>query len=191
MTNKKYLVKLGDRKFKVSAKDEQSAAIKVVNKLKAQDGQLEQNGWTLIKELQETSGRTHAIIKRKADYVAAAGFDRASGTWGQGYYGFTSATEAENFLRKQYKIRDSKVTDSNLSNAREEIKKFYPDAEITAMAKNGNNFLIVKNANSLGSGIKNFLTNLNKKYGMPQAGFGGASTYEVPIVNGEALLFIK
>lgn len=102
---KNYLVKLGDRKFKVKAKDEQKAVVKVVNKLKYQDGQLEQNGWTLVKELKETNGRTHAVIKRKADYVAAAGFDRTDGTWGQGYYGFTSATEAENFLRKQYNIK--------------------------------------------------------------------------------------
>lgn len=102
---KTFKVKIGDRQFKVKAKDEQSAAIKVVNKLKYQDGQLEQNGWTLIKELNDASGRTHAIIKRKADYVAAAGFNRADGTWGQGYYGFTSATEAENFLRKQYTIK--------------------------------------------------------------------------------------
>ena len=83
-------------------------------------------------------------------------------------------------------IKDS-VRDSNLSNAYAEIKRFYPNAKVSMT----NNTLIVSNVNELGSGIKNFLTNLNKKYGRPVSGFDGRLTEEPHITNNEALLFIK
>lgn len=87
-------------------------------------------------------------------------------------------------------IKDS-VKDSNISNAYSEIKRFYPEAELFATTKNGMGAIVIKNANSLGSGFKQFLTNINKKYGRPHAGFGGRPTDEIDIVGNEALIFIK
>lgn len=87
-------------------------------------------------------------------------------------------------------IKDS-VKDSNVSNAYSEIKRFYPEAELFATTKNGMGAIVIKNANSLGSGFKQFLTNINKKYGRPHAGFGGRPTDEIDIVGNEALIFIK
>lgn len=81
----------------------------------------------------------------------------------------------------------SKIKDSNLSSAYAELKKYYPDAQVSMT----NNTLIVKNINELGLGIKNFLTNLNKKYGRTVSGFGGRLTNEPRITNNEALLFIS
>lgn len=83
--------------------------------------------------------------------------------------------------------KDSAIKDSNLSNAYAELKKYYPNAQVSMTNKT----LIVTNVNELGSGIKNFLTNLNKKYGSPVSGFGGRPTNEPHITNNEALLIIK
>lgn len=83
--------------------------------------------------------------------------------------------------------KDSAIKDSNLSNAYAELKKYYPNARVSMT----NNTLIVSNVNELGSGIKNFLTNLNKKYGKSVSGFGGRPTNEPRITNNEALLFIN
>lgn len=87
--------------------------------------------------------------------------------------------------------KDSKMKDSNISNAYSEIKRFYPTAELFATTKNGMGAIVVKNAGSLGSGIKQFLTNINKKYGRPHAGFGGRPTDEIEIVGNEAIVFIN
>lgn len=83
-------------------------------------------------------------------------------------------------------LDSSAIKDSNLSNAYAELKKYYPNAKVSMTNKT----LIVSNVNELGSGIKNFLTNLNKKYGKPVSGFGGRPTNEPRITNNEALLFI-
>lgn len=90
-----------------------------------------------------------------------------------------------------YRFIDEKIDDSALSNAYSEIKKFYPNAELFTTTKNGIGAIVIKNAGSLGSGIKQFLTNINKKYGRSHAGFGGRPTDEIEIVGNEAVVFIK
>ena len=97
---------------------------------------------------------------------------------------FNTLEQVKDYINNGF--RDS-VRDSNLSNAYAEIKRFYPNAKVSMT----NNTLIVSNVNELGSGIKNFLTNLNKKYGRPVSGFDGRLTEEPHITNNEALLFIK
>ena len=129
-------------------------------------------------------------IKKFADAVALRGMgianiDIISISPNDGYVRLYGSLQA---LLASKEFRDcNSIKDSNLSNAYVELKKYYPNAEVSMT----NNTLIVSNLNELGSGIKSFLTNLNKKYGRPVSGFGGSPTNEPRITNNEALLFIN
>ncbi len=66
-------------------------------------------GYRIVKRFIDTNGRRYVIVHRQTkvvdDYAVGCGYDEKDGLWAQGYYDFTTAYEAEEYLKQHYRVK--------------------------------------------------------------------------------------
>lgn len=105
---KKFVCRVADRKYIVSAKDAADAS----RKAKIADLKTKQ-GYKVVYLSTGPLGKDIAIIEREGrswgtDYIVAFGYNTNTGEWAQGHYDFRSLQEALDWARKEYRIENWK-----------------------------------------------------------------------------------